>query len=334
MDDKVVVVTGASSGVGRAAARAFGALGATVGLVARGEDGLRASAREVQDAGGRALALPTDVAHADEVQAAADRVEAELGPIDVWVNDAMASIFAPVREIEPDELRRVTEVTYLGQAYGAMAALKHMLPRDRGTIVQVGSALAYRGIPLQAAYCASKHAARGFTDSLRTELMHEGRNVRVISVHLPGMNTTQFEMVRLRMPRRPRPVPPVYQPEVAARAIVWAAQHPHRRELWVGGSTVLTIVGNRLAPWLADRYLARTGYDSQQTDQPAGAERLHTDYLDTPLPGDHGSHGTFDDEATTRSPQLWLAKHRRVLAAAGAGAAAAAAAGAAALARR
>jgi NAD(P)-dependent dehydrogenase (short-subunit alcohol dehydrogenase family) len=332
MDGTVVVVTGASAGVGRAAARAFGALGATVGLVARGEDGLRAAAREVQAAGGRALALPADVAHADEVQAAADRAEAELGPIDVWVNDAMASIFAPVREIEPDELRRVTEVTYLGQAYGAMAALKHMLPRDRGTIVQVGSALAYRGIPLQAAYCAAKHAARGFTDSLRTELMHEGRNVRVISVHLPGLNTTQFEMVRLRMPRRPRPVPPVYQPEVAARAIVWAAQHPRRRELWVGGSTVLTIVGNRLAPWLADRYLARTGFDSQQTDQPAGAERLRTDYVDAPLPGDHGSHGSFDDEAKARSPQLWLAEHRRVLAAAGAGAAAAA--GAAALARR
>jgi NAD(P)-dependent dehydrogenase (short-subunit alcohol dehydrogenase family) len=332
MDGRVVVVTGASAGVGRAAARAFGALGATVGLVARGEDGLRAAAREVQAAGGRALALPADVAHADEVQAAADRAEAELGPIDVWVNDAMASIFAPVREIEPDELRRVTEVTYLGQAYGAMAALKHMLPRDRGTIVQVGSALAYRGIPLQAAYCAAKHAARGFTDSLRTELMHEGRNVRVISVHLPGLNTTQFEMVRLRMPRRPRPVPPVYQPEVAARAIVWAAQHPRRRELWVGGSTVLTIVGNRLAPWLADRYLARTGFDSQQTDQPAGAERLRTDYVDAPLPGDHGSHGSFDDEAKARSPQLWLAEHRRVLAAAGAGAAAAA--GVAALARR
>jgi NAD(P)-dependent dehydrogenase (short-subunit alcohol dehydrogenase family) len=332
MDGTVVVLTGASAGVGRAAARAFGALGATVGLVARGEDGLRAAAREVQDAGGRALVLPADVAHADEVLAAADRAEAELGPIDVWVNDAMASIFAPVREIEPDELRRVTEVTYLGQAYGAMAALKHMLPRDRGTIVQVGSALAYRGIPLQAAYCGAKHAARGFTDSLRTELMHEGRNVRVISVHLPGLNTTQFEMVRLRMPRRPRPVPPVYQPEIAARAIVWAAQHPRRRELWVGGSTVLTIVGNRLAPWLADRYLARTGFDSQQTDQPAGAERLHTDYVDAPLPGDQGCHGSFDDEAKARSPQLWLAEHRRALAAAGAGAAAAA--GAAALARR
>ncbi len=332
MDGKVVVVTGASAGVGRATARAFGALGAAVGLVARGEDGLAAAAREVSDAGGKALQLPTDVAHADEVFAAAERAEAELGPIDVWVNDAMASVFAPVREIQPDELRRVTEVTYLGQTYGTMAALRHMLPRDRGTIVQVGSALAYRGIPLQAAYCGAKHAVRGFTDSLRTELMHEHRNVRVITVHLPGLNTTQFGMVRLRMPRRPRPVPPVYQPEVAARAIVWAAQHPRRRELWVGASTVLTILGNRLAPWLADRYLARTGYDSQQTDEPAGPEREHTDYLDTPLPGDHGSHGPFDDEAKGRSPQVWLAEHRRPLAAAGAGAVAAA--GAALLSRR
>src|ERR671930_597114 len=324
MDGKVVVVTGASAGVGRATARAFGERGAAVGLVARGEDGLEAAAREVRAAGGRALVPPADVAHADEVMAAAERVEAELGPIDVWVNDAMASIFAPVREIAPDEMRRVTEVTYLGQVHGTMAALRHMLPRDRGTIVNVGSVLAYRGIPLQAAYCGAKHAVRGFTDSLRTELMHEKRNVRVISIHLPGLNTTQFAMVRLRMPRRPRPVAPVYQPEVAAEAIVWAAQHPRRRELWVGASTVMTIVGNRVAPGLADRYLARTAYDSQQTDEPAGPERERTDYLDAPLPGDRGSHGEFDAEAKDRSPQLWLAEHRRAIAAAaGAGAAAA-----------
>jgi NAD(P)-dependent dehydrogenase (short-subunit alcohol dehydrogenase family) len=328
----VVVVTGASAGVGRATALELGRLGATVGLVARGEDGLRTVEREIREAGGGALALPADVAHADEVEAAAERAEEQLGPIDVWVNAAMASIFAPVREIAPDEFRRVTEVTYLGQVYGAMAALKRMLPRDRGTIVQVGSALAYRAIPLQSAYCGAKHGARGFTDSLRTELMHEGRNIRVVSVHLPGLNTPQFEMVRLRMPRRPRPVPPVYQPEVAARAIAWAARHPHRRELWVGGSTVLTIVGNRMAPWVADRYLARTGYDAQQTSEPAGPAREHTDYLDAPLPGDHGSHGPFDDEAKPRSAQLWLAQHRRALTAAGAGALAAA--GAAALAHR
>jgi NADP-dependent 3-hydroxy acid dehydrogenase YdfG len=324
MHDRVVVVTGASAGVGRAAARAFGARGAAVGLIARGEEALEAAAREVRVAGGRALVLPADVARADEVQAAAERAEAQLGPIDVWVNDAMASIFAPVREIAAEEFRRVTEVTYLGQVNGTLAALRHMLPRDRGTIVQVGSALAYRAIPLQAPYCAAKHAARAFTDSLRTELMHEKRNVRVLSVHLPGLNTTQFGMVRLRMPRRPRPVPPVYQPEVAAEAIVWAAQHPRRRELWVGASTVMTILGNRMAPGLADRYLARTGYDSQQTDEPAGAERERTDYLDAPLPGDRGSHGEFDAEAKDRSPQLWLAEHRRAIAAAaGAGAAAA-----------
>src|SRR5512132_399037 len=230
MSGRVVVLTGASAGVGRATARALGRRGASVALIARGEDALRAAAREVQEAGGHALAIPTDVAHADEVEAAAERTEAELGPLDVWVNDAMASIFAPVHEIAPDEFRRVTEVTYLGQVYGTMAALKRMLPRDRGAIVQVGSALSYRGIPLQSAYCGAKHAVRGFTDSLRTELMHEGRNVHVTMVHLPGLNTTQFEMVRLRMPRRPRPVPPVYEPEVAAEAIVWASQHPRRRD--------------------------------------------------------------------------------------------------------
>jgi NADP-dependent 3-hydroxy acid dehydrogenase YdfG len=323
----VVVITGASAGVGRATAREFGRRGDAVALLARNEDGLRAAAREIDELGGRALAIPTDVADAAQVEAAAERATAELGDIDVWVNDAMASVLAPVWEIEPDELRRVTEVTYLGQVYGTMAALRRMRPRDRGAIVQVGSALAYRGIPLQSAYCGAKHAIRGFTDSVRTELMHTGSGVHVTMVHLPALNTTQFGMVRTRMPRRPRPVAPVYQPEVAARAIVWASEHPERRELWVGGSTAMTILGSRLAPGaLADRYLARTGFDSQQTDQPADEQRRRTDYLFEPLPGDHGAHGEFGAESKDRSRQAWVAERRNALAAAGAAAAGALAA--------
>jgi NAD(P)-dependent dehydrogenase (short-subunit alcohol dehydrogenase family) len=331
-DGPVVVVTGASAGVGRAVARAYGRRGARVGLIARNEDGLRAAAREVEEAGGRALVLPTDVADAEAVERAAARVAAELGPIDIWVNDAMASVLAPLWRIEAGEFRRTTEVTYLGQVHGTMAALRRMLPSDRGTIVQVGSALAYRGIPLQSAYCGAKHAVRGFTDALRCELRHEGSNVRVVTVHLPALNTTQFDLVRTRLPRHPRPVAPVFQPEVAADAIVWAADHPHRREVWVGGSTVLTIIGNRIAPWLADWYLARKGVDAQQTDQPVDDRRLHTDYLFQPVPGDHGVHGRFDDESKPASRQLWLTKHRRALLAAGAAGVAAIGAGAGALA--
>jgi NAD(P)-dependent dehydrogenase (short-subunit alcohol dehydrogenase family) len=328
----IVVITGGSAGVGRATAREFARRGDDVALLARNEDGLQAAAREVRQLGGRALAIPTDVADAAQVEAAAERVTAELGDIDVWVNDAMASVLAPTWEITPEEFRRVTEVTYLGQVYGTLAALRRMVPRDRGAIVNVGSALAYRGIPLQSAYCGAKHGIRGFTDSLRTELMHDGRNVHVTSVHLPALNTTQFGMVRTKMPRTPRPVAPVYQPEVAARAIVWAADHAKRRELWVAGSTVLTILGARLAPGaLGDRYLARTGFDGQQTDRPADERRRTTDYLFSPVPGDHGAHGEFGDEAKPRSRQVWLAQHRNALAAAGAGALAAAAAG---LARR
>jgi NAD(P)-dependent dehydrogenase (short-subunit alcohol dehydrogenase family) len=329
----VVVITGSSAGVGRATARQFARRGDAVALLARGEDALNGAAREVEQDGGRALPIPTDVADAAQVDAAAERATAELGDIDVWVNCAMASVLAPIWEIEPDEFRRVTEATYLGQVHGTMAALKRMRPRDRGAIVQVGSALAYRGIPLQSAYCGAKHAVRGFTDSVRTELMHEQSNVHITSVHLPALNTTQFRMVRTRMPRRPRPVAPVYQPEVAARAIVWASDHPERRELWVGGSTAMTILGSRLAPGtLADRYLARTGFDGQQTDEPAGEERRRRDYLFEPLPGDHGAHGDFDGESSDRSRQVWLAEHRKLIA--GAGVLAAAGAAAAAVARR
>jgi NAD(P)-dependent dehydrogenase (short-subunit alcohol dehydrogenase family) len=329
----VVVITGSSAGVGRATAREFARRGDTVALLARNEDALEAAAREVRELGSRALAVPTDVADAAQVEAAAERVTRELGDIDVWVNDAMASILAPTWDIEPDEFRRVTEVTYLGQVYGTMAALRRMRPRDAGTIVQVGSALAYRGIPLQSAYCGAKHAIRGFTDSLRTELMHVGSNVQITTVHLPALNTTQFEMVRVRMPHKPRPVAPVFEPEVAARAIVFASEHPKRREHWVGGSTAITILGSRLAPgWIGDRYLAKTGFDGQQTDEPVDEERRSTDYLFSPVPGDHGAHGTFGDEAKPRSRQAWLAEHRSVVA--GAIAAGAAAVAGAAISRR
>ena len=325
-----IVVTGASAGVGRATARAFGARGDRIALLARGQDGLNAARREVEGAGGTGLPLPTDVADPDQVEAAAQRAEQELGPIDVWVNDAMTSIFAPTWEIAPDEFRRATEVTYLGFVWGTMTALRRMCARDRGTIVQVGSALAYRGIPLQSAYCGAKHAVEGFTESLRTELLNEGSNVAVTMVQLPGLNTPQFETVRTRLPRHPRPVAPVYQPEVAAKAIVWAADHP-RREIKVGASTAITVAGNKVLPGLGDWYLARTAVDGQQTQDPVNGDR--PDNLFAPVPGDHGAHGRFDDEAKPRSAQLWLTTHKGVLAA-GAGVAAAAAAGAAAVLRR
>jgi NADP-dependent 3-hydroxy acid dehydrogenase YdfG len=313
---QVVVITGASAGVGRAVARAFGANGAAVVLLARGREGLAAAAAEVERSGGRALALPTDVADANAVESAAAAVERELGPIDVWVNCAMAAVLAFVHETDPADLRRVTEVTYLGCVHGTMAALKRMRPRDRGIIVQVGSTLAYRAIPLQASYCASKFAIRGFTDSLRTELLHEHSNVRLTMVQLPGLNTPQFTWVRTTLRRHPRPVAPVYQPEVAADAIVHAVSHP-RRELWVGANTPVFILGNHIAPWLGDRYLARTNVQAQQTDEPLDPSR--PDYLYGPL-GDRGTHGPFDGEAKPRSRQLALTKRRNVLAAAAAGA--------------
>jgi NAD(P)-dependent dehydrogenase (short-subunit alcohol dehydrogenase family) len=307
---RIVVVTGASAGVGRATARRFAEEGDSVALIARGKERLEATTKEVEALGGRALALSLDVADPEALEAATERVEAELGPIDVWVNNAMVTVYAPVTRLAPDEFRRVTEVTYLGSVWGTMAALRRMVPRDRGTIVQVGSALAYRGIPLQAAYCGAKHGLEGFYDSLRTELLHEGSNVRITIVELPGLNTPQFSWGRTKMPREPQPVPPIFQPEVAADAIVWASRHP-RRELYVGWPTVEAIVGNKIAPGLADRYLARTGYDSQQIDEPVPPDR--PDNLFEPVPGDFAAHGRFDSRAKPRSVQLWLTKHRRWL---------------------
>jgi len=313
---EVVVVTGASAGVGRATVRMFAERGAHIGLIARSHDGLEAARREVEELGGRALVLPLDVAEADLVELAAAQVEEELGPIDVWINNAMASVFSPVIEMTAEEYRRVTEVTYLGTVYGTLAALRRMLPRDRGAIVQVGSALAYRGIPLQSAYCAAKHAVQGFCDSLRSELLHDGSKVRLCMVQLPALNTPQFSWVKSRLPRKPQPVPPIYQPEVAARAILWAAHHD-RREVYVGWPTVKAIVGNEIVPGFADRYLARHGYDSQQYDGLADPQRL--DNLWEPVPGDHGAHGSFDERATDHSPQLWTTTHRSLLAMAGVG---------------
>jgi NAD(P)-dependent dehydrogenase (short-subunit alcohol dehydrogenase family) len=319
---RVVVVTGASAGVGRAAAKAFAAGGDRIALLARGEEGLAGAATEVREAGGEALCVPTDVADFDAVEAAAERVERELGAIDVWVNDAMATVFAPFSEIEPAEYRRATEVTYLGCVWGSRAALRRMVPRDRGVVVQVGSALAFRGIPLQAPYCGAKHAIEGFSESLRAELLHDGSAVRVSMVHLPALNTPQFEIGRTKLPRHPQPVPPIYQPEVAAEAIVWISSH-RRRQLYVGGPTLMTVIGNRIAPGLGDRYLARNGYDGQQTDEPVDPGR--PDNLFEPVPGDHGTRGRFSDGARTYSATTWLSRHRGLIAglvAAGGGAAA------------
>ncbi len=298
---EVVVITGASAGVGRATAQEFARRGARMGLLARGHDGLAAAKREVEAAGGKALALPTDVADAGQVEAAAAAVEKEFGPIDIWINNAMVSVFSPVKEMTAEEFRRVTEVTYLGYVYGTLAALRQMLPRDRGVIVQVGSALAYRGIPLQAAYCGAKHAIQGFTESLRCELLHDKSKVRITMVQMPALNTPQFSWVKSRLPNKGQPVPPIYQPEVAARAILWAAQH-HQRELRVGLFTSVVLWCNKIAPGLADRYLARTGYDSQQTDEPRDPDAPHN--LWEPLPGDHGAHGSFDRRAKEKSINL------------------------------
>jgi short-subunit dehydrogenase len=313
---EVVVITGGSAGVGRATVRRFAREKAHICVIARGEDGLEAARQEIEDAGGKALVIPADVSDSAQLERAADTIERELGPIDVWVNNAMVTVFAPFLDISPEEYRRATEVTYLGFVYGTMAALKRMVPRDRGTVVQVGSALAYRSIPLQAPYCGAKAAIRGFTDSIRTELLHKQSNVHLTMVHMPALNTPQFDWCKTKLPRQPQPVPPIFQPEVAADAIYYAAHH-RRRELYVGGSTAVAILGNKLAPALADKYLAKTGFASQQTDEPIGADRPSN--LFEPVAGDHGAQGRFDARAARVSPQFWADTHRGWLALIGLG---------------
>ncbi len=322
---QTVVITGASAGIGRATARLFGERGANVALIARGRSGLDGAVRDVEEAGGKALALPADVADYAQVLQAAGQAEEFFGPVDVWINVAFTSVFAPFAEITPEEFRRVTEVAYLGYVHGTMAALARMRPRGYGTIVQVGSALGARSIPLQSAYCGAKHAINGFTSSLRCELLHEHSGVHVTIAQMPAVNTPQFSWVRSRLPRHPQPVPPIYEPEVAARGVLHAADHPARKQYWVGATTAATITANKLAPALLDRYLARTGFDSQQTKDPVPADR--PDNLFEPADGDgghdFGAHGIFDSRSHARSAQLWLDQRPRLLA----GAAAAALAG-------
>jgi NADP-dependent 3-hydroxy acid dehydrogenase YdfG len=296
-----VVITGASSGVGRCAARAFGAQGARVALIARGSEGLAAAAAEIAAAGGEAMVLPLDVADDDAVQSAADRVVATWGTLDVWVNNAMVSVLAPASAMTADEFRRVTEVNYLGTVHGTLAALRHMRPRGQGTILQIGSALAYRSIPLQSAYCASKAAVRGFTDSLRSELLHERSRIRLTMLQLPAVNTPQFTVLRNKVGRQAHPVPPLYQPEVIAAAILRAAASP-RRERWLALASVRAILGQQVIPGLLDRYLARAAWERQTTDQPVPGTG---DNLLAPLPGDRGAHGPFDDEARTALHRFW-----------------------------
>ncbi|MFN3403198.1 MAG: SDR family oxidoreductase [Cytophagaceae bacterium] len=303
---EVVVITGASAGVGRATAREFAKRGAYVALIARGQDGLDATKKEVEELGGRALILKVDVADAGQIERAAQTIEEQLGPIDIWINNAMTSVFSPVKEMQPEEYKRVTEVTYLGQVYGAQAALKRMLPRDKGTIVFVGSALAYRGIPLQSAYCAAKHAIVGFFDSLRSELLHDKSNVHITMVQLPALNTPQFGWVKSRLPMKARPMGDIFQPEVAAEAIVYAS-HAKRREILVGMPTVQAVIGNKIAPGLGDTVLSKTGYEGQQTEVPEDPNRRHN--LWEPVPGDHRAKGQFSASAASFSPQLWINKN-------------------------
>jgi NAD(P)-dependent dehydrogenase (short-subunit alcohol dehydrogenase family) len=311
---EVVVVTGASAGVGRAIAKEFGNHGAAVGLLARGRDGLEGARKEVEEAGGKALIVQTDMADDEQVERAADMVERHLGPIDIWINNAMVSVLSPFTEMTAADFRRVTDVTYLGYVFGTMAALRRMIPRDRGIVVHIGSALAYRSIPLQSAYCAAKHAVQGFTESLRSELIHDGSHIRMTTVQLPAVNTPQFSWIKTRMPRHPQPVPPIYQPEVIARAVYWAAHH-RRREFSVGYPTVQAILGDKFIPGILDRYLARIGYEAQQTHTHIASDRPNNLYA--PLSGDYGTHGEFDEGAITFSLQSWMNRYRGWLGLAG-----------------
>ncbi|MGW2630531.1 SDR family oxidoreductase [Streptomyces chattanoogensis] len=307
---QTVVITGASAGTGRAIARLYAGRRANIALLARGRAGLEAAAAEIEQAGGRALVLPTDVADQDEVEAAAETAQATFGPLDVWINTALTSVFAPFTEIEPAEFKRVTDVTYLGYVNGTRTALRRMLPRNRGTVVQVGSALSYRSVPLQSAYCGAKHAINGFTSAVRTELLHRKSDVNITVVHLPALNTPQFSWVLSRLPKHPQPVPPIYQPEVAARAIAYAADHPRRKQYYVGASTAATIWANTIAPGLLDRYLARTGFDSQQTDEASPDNRTTNLWqpADDLAGHDYGAHGIFDSQARAHSAQAAFAR--------------------------
>jgi short-subunit dehydrogenase len=305
--NEVVVITGASAGLGRVTVQAFAKRKAHIGILSRDKKRLEATAQEAEAFGAKVLILPVDVANADQVEAAAEAVEKELGPIDIWINNAMVSVFSPAKEMTADEFKRVTEVTYLGYVYGTMSALKRMLPRDRGIIIQVGSALAYRGIPLQSAYCGAKHAVQGFTESVRCELIHDKSQVKISMIQFPAMNTPQFNWVKSRLPRKPQPVPPIFQPEVGADAIVWAAHH-YRREWYVGGSTVTAIIGNKIAPGLGDWYLGKKGYDSQQYDGKEDPNRPNNLYES--VEGSYGAHGDFDHLARNKSYQVWLSRYK------------------------
>ena len=313
---EVVVVTGASAGVGRAIAQAFARRGAHIGLLARGHEGLEGACRDVEAAGGKAIAIATDMSDPDQVEAAASKVEETFGPIDVWVNDAMASVFSPFKEMKPEDFKHVTDVAYLGFVYGTMAALHRMLPRDRGRIIQIGSALAYRSIPLQSAYCGAKHAIMGFTDSIRCELIHDKSNVKITMVQLPAVNTPQFSWVKSRLSDKAQPVPPIYQPEVIGNAVTWVTDH-YRRELFIGLSTVIAIQGNKIAPAYADHYLGRTGYAAQQTGEHADPNRPNNLWQPVDDDQDHGAHGAFDSKARSTSWQLWADTHWGLLAAIG-----------------